>query len=489
MPARRPRTERILYYTGRSHKIGEVHEGTATMDLDGPGAGARHHHHLGGDHGQLARPPGEHHRYAGHVDFTIEVERSLRVLDGAVAVFDAVSGVEPQSETVWRQADKYGVPRICFVNKMDRVGADFARCVDMIEERFGVTAALLQLPVGIEADFTGVVDLIAMKAIVWRDDSLGAKFDTVEIPAELRQRAEERRTRLVELVVEQDDAAMEAYLEGEEPDEATLRACVRTGALARAFVPVLMARLSRTRGCSRCSTPWWTIFPPPVDVPAIRGVAPKDDREEARRSSDDEPFAALAFKVMADRYVGTLTFARVYSGVLKSGDQLLNTVKGRAPARRAHAADARQQPRGHPGGPCRRHRGAVRAEGGRQRATRSATRAGPSCWSAWSFRSGDRGRRGAPDQGRPRQDGGRAGPAGRGGPFLPRRLDHESGQTVIKGMGELHLDIIVDRMKREFNVVANVGAPQVAYRETIARAHDIDYIHRKQTGGSGQFAA
>jgi len=481
-------TERILYYTGRSHKIGEVHEGTATMDW------MEQEQERGITITSAATTANwRDHRVniidtPGHVDFTIEVERSLRVLDGAVAVFDSVSGVEPQSETVWRQADKYRVPRICFVNKMDRIGADFFRCVDMIENRFAVTTAVMQLPIGAEADFKGVVDLVKMKAIIWHDDSLGAKFDEVDIPAELQDQAAEYRMKLVETAVEQDDDAMEAYLEGNEPDEDTLRTCVRKGTLNHAFVPVLLGTAFKNKGVQPLLDAVVDYLPSPTEVPAIRGINAKTEEEETRKSTDSEPFSALAFKVMADKYVGTLTFARVYSGVLKSGDQLLNTVKdsrqrvGRMLLMHANSREDIQEA----------YAGDIVAIAGLKQTTTGDTVCDPNkpiVLERMEF----------PDpvievavEPKTKADHDKMGVAlGRlaeEDPSFRVATDHESGQTIIKGMGELHLDILVDRMKREFGVEANVGAPQVAYRETITRAYDIDYTHKKQTGGSGQFA-
>jgi elongation factor G len=481
-------TERILYYTGRSHKIGEVHEGTATMDW-------MEQEQERGITITSAATTAYWRDYRvniidtpGHVDFTIEVERSLRVLDGAVAVFDAVSGVEPQSETVWRQADKYRVPRICFVNKMDRIGADFFRCVDMIEDRFGVVAAVTQLPIGAEADFQGVVDLIKMKAIIWHDDSLGAKFDEVEIPAELKDQADEYRLKLVETVVELDDDAMEAYLEGTEPDEATMRECLRRGTLIHKFVPVLLGSAFKNKGVQPLLDAVVDYLPSPTEVPAIHGINLKTEEDEARPSSDKEPFAALAFKVMADKYVGTLTFVRVYSGVLKAGDQVLNTVKdsrqrvGRMLLMHANSREDVQDA----------HAGDIVALCGLKATTTGDTVCDPSAPIVLE-------RMEFPDpvievavEPKTKADHDKMGVAlGRlaeEDPSFRVATDHESGQTIIKGMGELHLEIIVDRMKREFNVEASVGQPQVAYRETITKSYDLDYTHKKQTGGSGQFA-
>ncbi len=481
-------TERILYYTGRSHKIGEVHEGTATMDwmaqeqergITITSAATTAHWR---DHRiNIIDTP-------GHVDFTIEVERSLRVLDGAVAVFDAVSGVEPQSETVWRQADKYRVPRICFVNKMDRTGADVFRCVDMIRERFGVETALLQLPVGIEADFQGIVDLVSMKANVWHDDHLGARFDVVEIPETLRDEAELWRSRLIETVIECDNDAMEAYLDGTDPDDATLRRCIRQGTLDHAFVPVLLGTAFKNKGVQTLLDAVTDYLPGPRDVPAITGTDQRSNSEVTRESSDDAPMAALAFKVMADKYVGTLTFVRVYSGVLKTGNQVFNAVKGRKQRlgrmllMHANSREDVNIARA----------GDIVALCGLKGTTTGDTICDPEnpvILERIEF----------PDpvievavEPRTRADHDRMSTAlGRladEDPSFRVSVDSESAQTIIRGMGELHLEIIIDRMRREFNVEANIGAPQVAYRETLTRRSEIDYIHKKQSGGAGQFA-
>ena len=481
-------TERILYYTGRSHKIGEVHEGTATMDW------MEQEQERGITITSAATTAyWRDHRVniidtPGHVDFTIEVERSLRVLDGAVAVFDAVSGVEPQSETVWRQADKYKVPRICFVNKMDRIGADFFRCVDMIEDRFGVETAVTQLPIGAESEFEGVVDLVKMKAIVWRDDSLGAEFEEVEIPAELKDQADEYRIKLIETIIDLDDDAMEAYLEGTEPDAPTMRECLRRGTLIHKFVPVLLGTAFKNKGVQPLLDAVVDYLPSPTEVPAIHGINVKTDEDEARLSSDQEPFAALAFKVMADKYVGTLTFVRVYSGVLKAGEQVLNTVKdsrqrvGRMLLMHANSREDVQEA----------HAGDIVALCGLKATTTGDTvcdPASPIILERMEFpdpvievavepkTKADHDKMGVALQRLAEED-----------PSFRVSTDQESGQTIIKGMGELHLEIIVDRMKREFGVEAGVGQPQVAYRETITKPCDLDYIHKKQTGGSGQFA-
>jgi elongation factor G len=481
-------TERILYYTGRSHKIGEVHEGTATMDW------MEQEQERGITITSAATTAyWRDHRVniidtPGHVDFTIEVERSLRVLDGAVAVFDAVSGVEPQSETVWRQADKYKVPRICFVNKMDRIGADFFRCVDMIEDRFGVETAVTQLPIGAESEFEGVVDLVKMKAIVWRDDSLGAEFEEVEIPAELKDQADEYRIKLIETIIDLDDDAMEAYLEGTEPDAPTMRECLRRGTLIHKFVPVLLGTAFKNKGVQPLLDAVVDYLPSPTEVPAIHGINVKTDEDEARLSSDQEPFAALAFKVMADKYVGTLTFVRVYSGVLKAGEQVLNTVKdsrqrvGRMLLMHANSREDVQEA----------HAGDIVALCGLKATTTGDTvcdPASPIILERMEFpdpvievavepkTKADHDKMGVALQRLAEED-----------PSFRVSTDQESGQTIIKGMGELHLEIIVDRMKREFGVEAGVGQPQVAYRETITKPCDLDYTHKKQTGGSGQFA-
>jgi len=481
-------TERVLYYTGRSYKIGEVHEGTATMDWmeqeqeRGITITSAATTCFWLDHRiNIIDTP-------GHVDFTIEVERSLRVLDGAVAVFDSVAGVEPQSETVWRQADKYGVPRICFVNKMDRIGADFKRCVAMIIDRLGANPAVLQLPIGIEADFVGIVDLVKMKALKWRDETLGAEFDVVDIPADMLAEAQEYRAKLVEQAVEQDDDVLEAYLGGEEPDEATLKRCIRKGTIAGTLIPVLCGSAFKNKGVQPLLDAVVDYLPSPIDVAAIKGVKMNSDEPVVRKCSDDEPFAGLAFKIMSDPFVGSLTFIRVYSGVLATGSQVMNTVKdsrervGRMLLMHAnHREDVKEA-----------RAGDIVALAGLKNATTGDTLSDPQhpvVLERMEFpepvisiavepkTKGDQEKMGQALARLATED-----------PSFRVSVDHESGQTVIQGMGELHLEIIVDRMKREFKVDANVGAPQVAYRETITRAAEIDYTHRKQTGGSGQYA-
>jgi elongation factor G len=481
-------TERILYYTGRSYKIGEVHEGTATMDWmeqeqeRGITITSAATTCFWLDHRvNIIDTP-------GHVDFTIEVERSLRVLDGAVAVFDSVAGVEPQSETVWRQADKYGVPRICFVNKMDRIGADFKRCVEMIDDRLGANPAVMQLPIGVEADFVGLVDLVKMKALRWRDETLGAEFDEIDISADMLAEAQEYRAKLVEQAVEQDDDALEAYLAGEEPDEATLKHCIRKGTITGKLVPVLCGSAFKNKGVQPLLDAVIEYLPSPIDVAAINGVKMGSDEPVVRRCSDDEPFSGLAFKIMSDPFVGSLTFVRAYSGVLNTGTMVLNSVKdnrervGRMLLMHAnHREDVKEI-----------RAGDIVALAGLKNTTTGDTLCDPQhpvVLERMEFpepvieiavepkTKGDQEKMGQALARLATED-----------PSFRVAVDHESGQTVIKGMGELHLEIIVDRMKREFKVDANIGAPQVAYRETITRVAEIDYIHRKQTGGSGQFA-
>ncbi len=481
-------TERVLYYTGRSHKIGEVHDGNATMDW------MEQEQERGITITSAATTCSwMDHRVniidtPGHVDFTIEVERSLRVLDGAVAVFDSVAGVEPQSETVWRQADKYGVPRICFVNKMDRMGADFFRCVDMFVDRLGANPLVMQLPIGAEADFAGLVDLVKMKAIIWKDESLGAEFEEVDIPDDLTDMAAEYREKLVEFAVEQDDNAMEAYLEGSEPDEETLRACVRRGAIGGDFVPVFLGSAFKNKGVQPLLDAVVYYLPSPEDVENVKGVQMDGETEDERKTSDDEPFSALAFKIMNDPYVGSLTFARIYSGTLSTGDSVQNTVKdkkervGRMLLMHANSREDIKEG-------CA---GDIVAIAGLKTVTTGDTlcdTSKPIILERMEFpdpvieiavepkTKADHDKMSTALQRLAAED-----------PSFRIASDPESGQTVIKGMGELHLDIIVDRMKREFSVEANIGAPQVAYRETISKSVDIDYTHKKQTGGAGQFA-
>jgi elongation factor G len=425
----------------------------------------------------------------GHVDFTIEVERALRVLDGAVAVFDAVSGVEPQSETVWRQADKYHVPRICFVNKMDRVGADFFNCVDMIVDRLGAQPLVTQLPIGAESEFSGVVDLVHMEARVWTEETLGAEWVAQEIPAELAEQAAEYREKLIELVVDQDDAAMEAYLEeGREPDLETLVRCIRKGTCSLAFVPVLLGTAFKNKGVQPLLDAVVDFLPSPSEVPDIRGVKPGTDEAMVRKSSDDEPMSALAFKIMSDPFVGSLTFVRIYSGSLKKGSQVLNSVKDR----RERVGRMLLMHANHREDIDEAMAGDIVAIAGLKDTTTGETLCDPLhpvILERMEFpdpvievavepkTKGDQ----------EKMSTGLARLAAED-PSFRVETDQESGQTIMKGMGELHLDILVDRLKREFKVEANIGAPQVAYRETISHEIEHTYTHKKQSGGSGQFA-
>jgi len=481
-------TERILYYTGRSHKIGEVHDGAATMDW------MEQEQERGITITSAATTCfWRDHRIniidtPGHVDFTIEVERSLRVLDGAVAVFDSVAGVEPQSETVWRQADKYRVPRICFVNKMDRMGANFDRTVAMIIDRLGAVPLVTQLPIGIEADFAGLVDLLKNKAVLWKDESLGAEFYYADVPADMKAKVDEARVKLLELAVEQDDEALSAYLEGTEPDEETLKRCIRKGVMKGAFVPVLCGSAFKNKGVQPLLDAVVDYLPSPIDVAAVTGTKPGSNEEVVRKTSDSEPFAGLAFKIMTDPFVGSLTFVRVYSGKLEGGTGVLNSVKdqreriGRMLLMHAnHREDVKEALAGD-----------IVALAGLKNTTTGDTLCDPAqpvVLERMEF----------PDpvievavEPKTKNDQEKMGMAlnrlAQEDPSFRVSTDQESGQTVIKGMGELHLEIIVDRMKREFKVEANVGAPQVAYRETLTKTADLDYTHKKQTGGSGQYA-
>lgn len=425
----------------------------------------------------------------GHVDFTIEVERSLRVLDGAVAVFDSVAGVEPQSETVWRQADKYKVPRMCFVNKMDRMGANFARCVEMFKTRLGAKPLVTQLPIGAESDFVGLVDLISMKAFIWHDESLGAEWDVKDIPADMADDAELARQEMIETAVEVDEALMEKYLEGEEPSVDELKAAIRKGTIGLDFVPVLCGSSFKNKGVQALLDAVVDYMPSPTEVPSIKGVSVDDpDVAMVRKSSDDEPFAALAFKIMNDPFVGSLTFCRIYSGKLSRSDQVANTVKGKREKigrmLQMHANSREELEEAYAGD--------IVALAGLKDTTTGDTLCAPNAPIILE-------RMEFPDpvisvavEPKTKADQEKMGIAlnrlAAEDPSFRVRSDEESGQTVIAGMGELHLDILIDRMKREFKVEANVGAPQVAYRETFAREVEVDYTHKKQSGGSGQFA-
>ena len=481
-------TERVLYYTGKSHKIGEVHDGAATMDW------MEQEQERGITITSAATTAfWKDHRIniidtPGHVDFTIEVERSLRVLDGAVCVFDSVAGVEPQSETVWRQADKYDVPRMCFVNKMDRTGADFFRCVDMMKTRLGAIPLVIQLPLGAESDFLGLIDLLEMKQLRWKDESLGAEFVVEDINNALLDDAKKWREQMIEIAVEQDDVAMEAYLDGNEPDIETLKKCIRKGTLGSSFVPVLCGSAFKNKGVQPMLDAVIDFLPSPEDLPPVKGINPSDDSEMNRELNDEVPFSALAFKIMNDPFVGSLTFCRVYSGVVEAGTTVFNTVKenkeriGRMLLMHAnHREDVKEA-----------RSGDIIAIAGLKNVTTGDTlceSSKPIILERMEF----------PDpvievavEPKTKADQEKMGVAlGRlaaEDPSFRVTSDHDSGQTIIKGMGELHLDILVDRMKREFKVEANVGAPQVAYRETITTDADIDYTHKKQSGGAGQFA-
>jgi elongation factor G len=486
-------TERILYYTGKSHKMGEVHEGAATMDW------MEQEQERGITITSAATTTfwpgrdGKKRRFniidtPGHVDFTIEVERSLRVLDGAIALLDANAGVEPQTETVWRQADKYKVPRMIFVNKMDKIGADFFRCVSMVRDRLGATPVVVQLPIGAENDFKGVVDLIDMKAITWREETLGAQWDVHEVPAAMVAPAAEWREKLIEAAVEMDETAMEAYLEGKEPDAATLRSLIRKGTCAVSFFPVLCGSAFKNKGVQPLLDAVVDFLPSPVEVPPIRGIDPKTGEEIKRVSSDEAPLSMLAFKVMNDPFVGTLTFCRIYSGKLESGVSLMNTVKekreriGRMLLMHSNNREDIKEA----------FAGDIVAVVGLKDTTTGDTLCDPTkpvILERMEFpepvieiaiepnSKADQEKMGMALARLAAED-----------PSFRVKTDEESGQTIIAGMGELHLDIIIDRMKREFRVDANIGQPQVAYRETITQAADIDYTHKKQTGGSGQFA-
>ncbi|PZP86956.1 MAG: elongation factor G [Azospirillum brasilense] len=493
-------TERILYYTGKSHKIGEVHEGAATMDwmeqeqergITITSAATTCFWHKEDEQFRIniIDTP-------GHVDFTIEVERSMRVLDGAVTVFDSVAGVEPQSETVWRQADKYGVPRICYVNKMDRTGADFYRCVDMIIDRLGATPLVIQLPIGAEEHFQGMIDLVKMKALIWSGEELGAKFDEVEIPAEYAAKAKEYREKLVETAVEQDDALLEAYLEkGQEPSEADLKRCIRAGTVKFAFVPILCGSSFKNKGVQPMLDAVVDYLPSPLDRGALDGINP-DAKEDAsdeekklvRKPDDKEALSLLAFKIMDDPFVGSITFCRIYSGVLTSGSSVANSTRdkkervGRMLLMHANSREDIKEA----------YAGDIVALAGLKDTRTGDTLCDPNkpvILEKMEFpepvielaiepkSKADQEKLGIALSKLAAED-----------PSFRVSTDHETGQTILKGMGELHLDIKVDILRRTYKVDANVGAPQVAYRETISRAYEEDYTHKKQSGGSGQFA-
>ena len=481
-------TERILYYTGKSHKIGEVHDGAATMDW------MEQEQERGITITSAATTCfWRDHRIniidtPGHVDFTIEVERSLKVLDGAVAVFDGVAGVEPQSETVWRQADKYKVPRICFVNKLDRTGADFYRCVEMIKDRLGCKPLPLQLPIGSEANLKGVVDLIKMKGVVWQNEDLGAKFEYVDIPEDLKDKADQYRKELVETAVEEDEKLMESYLEGKEPSEDDLINCVRKGTLSFNFVPILTGSAFKNKGVQPLLDAVIDFLPSPSDLKSIEGTRIGSEEKVTMNFDEKEKFSALAFKVANDPFVGSLTFIRIYSGTLNAGTSVLNSSKdkderiGRMLLMHANSREDIKIATA----------GDIVALAGLKHTITGHTLCdsqNPILLEPMEFpdpvieiavepkTKGDQEKMGEALARLAKED-----------PSFRVSSDEESGQTIIKGMGELHLDIIVDRMKREFKVEANIGAPQVAYRETILSAAEMEYIHKKQSGGAGQFA-
>src|SRR6478609_6877020 len=481
-------TERVLYYTGKSHKIGEVHDGAATMDWMEQEqergitiTSAATTAYWNDKRINIIDTP-------GHVDFTIEVERSLRVLDGAVALLDANQGVEPQTETVWRQADKYGVPRMVFVNKMDKIGADFFVSVQMVRDRLGANPIVLQLPLGVESKFKGIIDLIRMKAVVWDDESLGAKFHDEEIPADLLDQAKQYRGMLVEQAVEVDEAATEAYLEGKEPCEAELKALIRKGTVTSQFVPILCGSAFKNKGVQPLLDAVVDYLPSPLDVPPVQGIDVKTEAEAERPASMEAPFSALAFKVMSDPYVGKLTYFRVYSGKLKAGDRILNTSTGKTErvGRILQMHANHREEREEIGA------GEIAAGVGLKGTTTGDTlsaESAPIVLESMTF----------PDpvisvavEPRSKADQDKLGSGlarlADEDPTFRVTSDEETGQTLIAGMGELHLEIIIDRLKREFNVDANVGRPQVAYRETISKpAEKIQGRFVRQTGGSGQY--
>ncbi|MCH6162057.1 elongation factor G [Streptomyces marispadix] len=495
-------TERILFYTGRSYKIGEVHDGAATMDwmaqeqergITITSAATTTHWPLNDvDYTiNIIDTP-------GHVDFTVEVERALRVLDGAVTVFDGVAGVEPQSETVWRQADRYGVPRICFVNKLDRTGAEFHRCVDMIVDRLGAVPLVMQIPIGTEADFKGVVDLVKMKALVWSPEAkMGEMYDTVDIPATHAEAADEWRGNLLEAVAENDEEMMELYLEGQEPTEDQLYAAIRritlasTGAEGTTTVtPVFCGTAFKNKGVQPLLDAIARYLPSPLDVEAIEGHSVKDPEEVLKRKpSEQEPMSALAFKIASDPHLGKLTFIRVYSGRLVTGSQVMNSVKGKkeriGKIYRMHANKREEIESVGAGdivavmGLKQTTTGETLCDAGNPVILESMEFPAPVIEVAIEPKSkGDQEKLGVAIQRLAEED-----------PSFQVKTDEETGQTIIAGMGELHLDVLVDRMKREFKVEANVGKPQVAYRESLRKTVDkVDYTHKKQTGGSGQFA-
>jgi elongation factor G len=481
-------TERILYYTGKSHKIGEVHEGAATMDWMEQEqergitiTSAATTAFWDGKRLNIIDTP-------GHVDFTIEVERSLRVLDGAVCVLDSNQGVEPQTETVWRQGDKYKVPRIVFANKMDKIGADFFKCLDDIKTRLGAKPVAIQLPIGAENNYKGLVDLVRMKGVVWDDESLGAKYQDIDIPADLVDQAKEYREKLVEAAVELDDDAMTAYLEGKEPDEATLKGLIRKAVITAAFFPVLCGSAFKNKGVQPLLDAVVDYLPSPLDVPAIKGTNPDNGEEVVRGPKDDAPMALLAFKIMDDPFVGTITFCRIYSGVLQSGTGVINSTKerkeriGRMLLMHANNREDIKEA----------YAGDIVALAGLKEVRTGDTLCDPKSPVILEKMEFPNPVIEIAIEPKSKADQEKLGVAlaklAAEDPSFRVSTDQESGQTILKGMGELHLDIKVDILKRTYKVDANIGAPQVAFREKLTRAAEVDYTHKKQTGGSGQFA-
>jgi elongation factor G len=491
-------TERVLYYSGKSHKIGEVHDGAATMDWMEQEqergititSAATTTFWKGPENGTH---PGQMFRMniidtPGHVDFTIEVERSLRVLDGAVCLLDGNQGVEPQTETVWRQGDKYHVPRIIFANKMDKIGADFYMCIDSVKKRLGIDPLVITLPIGIESDFVGIVDLVNMKAIIWNSEALGATFEVKEIPADMLEKAKSYRDRMIEQAVEMDDAAMEDYLNGKEPDVVTLKKCIRKGTIAFKLIPMMCGSAFKNKGVQPMLDAVVDYLPSPLDKGIVKGTKPDTDIEDTREMTDEAPLSGLAFKIMPDEFVGTLTFFRIYSGKLEAGSYLLNSTKnkkeriGRMLLMHSNNREEIKEA----------HAGDIVALVGLKDTTTGDTLCDsmkPIVLEKMTFPEPVIEIAVEPKTKADQEKMGIAlGKLVSEDPSFRVHTDPETGQTILKGMGELHLDIKIDIMKRTYGVDANVGAPQVAYRETISREADIDYTHKKQSGGSGQFA-
>lgn len=491
-------TERVLYYTGKSHKIGEVHDGAATMDWMEQEqergititSAATTTFWKGPENGTN---PGDMFRMniidtPGHVDFTIEVERSLRVLDGAVCLLDGNQGVEPQTETVWRQGDKYKVPRIIFANKMDKIGADFYMCIDSVKKRLGIDPLVTTLPIGIENDFVGIVDLINMNAIIWKEETLGAAFEITEIPADLLDKAKSYRDRMIEMAVEMDDAAMEDYLNGKEPDIKTLKKCIRKGTIAFKLIPMMCGSAFKNKGVQPLLDAVVDFLPSPLDKGIVKGTKPDTDIEDTREMKDDAPLSGLAFKIMDDPFVGSLTFFRIYSGKLEAGSYLLNSTKNKKERigrmLLMHSNDRQEIKEAYAGD--------IVALVGLKDTTTGDTLCDalkPIVLEKMVFPEPVIEIAVEPKTKADQEKMGIAlGKLVAEDPSFRVHTDSETGQTILKGMGELHLDIKIDIMKRTYGVEANIGAPQVAYRETISREADVDYTHKKQSGGSGQFA-